>query len=93
MADVFGWGTIVLVLSVPVVFIGSAFATRRRDDASQPSSGGLLGFDELFHPAAHNARLTWEVEQELPVPAPSPDKGPGVIDAGRRIVIEIDPQQ
>lgn len=87
-----GWGTIVIVLAIPVVFAGVGFSMRRRQKMvghSQPSSGGLLGFDELFHPSAHDARIVWEAEQEIPIPAPTPDKGPGVIEARRRIVLEI----
>ena len=87
-----GWGTILTVLAIPVVFAGVGFSTRRRqrgDTHSQPSSGGLLGFDELFHPSAHNARAVWEAEQEIPIPAPTLDRGPGVIEARRRIVLEL----
>lgn len=54
-----------------------------------PSSGGLLGFDELFQPSAASARVAWEAEQQLPAPAPTPDRGPGVIEGGRRIVIDL----
>ncbi len=92
MKDVWGWATIAIVLSVPVVFAAVAYAVgrrQRRSGASAMSSGGLLGFDELFHPAAHDARIVWEAEQEIPVPAPTPDRGPGVIEAGGRITIEI----
>jgi hypothetical protein len=92
MNDVMGWATIVIVLSIPVVFAGVGFSMRRRqssDTHSQLSSGGLLGFDELFHPSAHEARIVWEAEQEIPVPAPTPDKGPGIIEADRRIVVSI----
>ena len=84
------------VLAIPIVFAWVGFSMRRRqkvDAQSQPSSGGLLGFDELFHPSAHNARIVWEAEQEIPVPAPTPDKGPGIIVAGRRIVIELSPAE
>lgn len=87
-----GWGAIAIILSVPAVFAAVAFSTRRRHragDHDAPSSAGLLGFDELFHPSAHNARIIWEAEQEIPVPAPTPDKGPGVIEAGARITIEV----
>lgn len=87
-----GWGTVVLILSVPVVFASVAYSMRRRHrsgDPSGPSSGGLLGFDELFHPSAHDARLIWEAAQEIPIPAPTPDKGPGVIEAGSRIVLVV----
>ncbi|WP_322411317.1 hypothetical protein [Microbacterium invictum] len=92
MTDVFGWATVALVLVIPVLFIGVGVASlRHRDvaDGSVPSSGGLLGFDELFHPAAHDARLAWEAEQQIPVPAPTPDRGPGVIANGKTIVIEV----
>jgi hypothetical protein len=92
MKDVWGWATIAIVLSVPVVFAAVAYAVgrrQRRPGASAMSSGGLLGFDELFHPTAHDARIVWEAEQEIPVPAPTPDRGPGVIEAGGRITIEI----
>lgn len=87
-----GWGTIVTVLTIPVVFAWVGFSTRRRQRAdahSELSSGGLLGFDELFQPSAHSARIIWEAEQEIPVPAPTPDKGPGIIEARRHIVLEV----
>ncbi|MDY0827736.1 hypothetical protein SK224_01210 [Microbacterium sp. BG28] len=92
MSDVLGWGTIVLVLSIPLLFVLVSVSTHRRqrsDGADAGSSGGLLGFDELFHPSAHEARLVWEAEQEIPVPAPTPDKGHGVIEGGSRITIEV----
>lgn len=92
MTDVLGWATVALVLGIPVVFVAVGVASlRHRDqaDGSTPSSGGLLGVDELFHPAAHEARLAWETEQQIPVPAPTPDRGPGVIADGTSIVIEV----
>lgn len=93
MDDVLGWGTITIILGVPIVFAAVAYSSRRRQrrgDRDAPSSAGLFGFDELFHPSAHNARIIWEAEQEIPVPAPTPDKGPGVIEADARITIEVD---
>jgi hypothetical protein len=92
MDDVLGWGTIVTVISVPVIFVVVAFSIRRRPASGNgrvPSSGGLLGLDELFHPSAHNARVVWEAEREIPAPAPTPDKGPGVIESSGRITIEV----
>lgn len=53
------------------------------------AGGGLFGIEEVFSPTAHDARQEWEVEQEIPAPAPSPDKGPGVIEAGKRITIVL----
>lgn len=92
MSDFLGWGAIGIVLAIPIVFGVVGIATRRRHhagDATAPSSAGLLGFDELFHPSAHNARIAWEAEREIPAPAPTPDKGPGVIEASGKIVIEV----
>lgn len=92
MDELFGWSAVAVVLSVPIVFGAVGISIRRphhAGDATAPSSGGLLGFDELFHPSAHNARVAWEAEQQIPIPAPTPDKGPGVIEKGSRIVIEV----
>lgn len=92
MSDVFRWLTIAALALGPVSFaIGGAIAWRQgRALQSSSSSGGTLGIDEFFYPSAQNARLAWEQEQIIPVPAPTPDKGPGVIGADGRIVIEID---
>lgn len=77
----------------PQLFMPEHYRTSRRrqrlGDHDAPSSAGLLGFDDLFHPSAHNARVIWEPEQVIPVPAPTPDKGPGVIEAGSRITIDV----
>lgn len=48
----------------------------------QASSGAAL-FNEAFHPSAANALRSWEQEKQTVVPAPSPDKGPGVVDFAR----------
>jgi hypothetical protein len=58
VGDALSWGTIVTVLSVLFIFVLVAFSIRRRPASGNggvPSSGGVLGFDELFHPSAHNA--------------------------------------
>lgn len=84
------WGFVTMLAAMPVYFLWFAFDThrrRRRGDAPSPSSGGLLGIDEFFHPSAGNARAVWEAEQITPAPAPLPGDGPGVID-GNRIVID-----
>lgn len=86
-----GWATIALILAAPLSLLWGVLAPgeRRRRLDEPPSGGGLLGMDELFHPAAYNARLIWVAEQIIPVPAPTPDKGPGVIEAGSRITIDV----
>lgn len=91
MSDVFGWLTIAALALAPVSFaIGGAIAWRQgRALQSSSISGGTFGMDELFYPSANNARLAWEQEQIIPAPAPTPDKGPGVIGADGRIVIEV----
>ncbi len=85
------WGTIALIVVIAFGMLASGIITRheQRTDSAAPSSGGLLGFDELFQPSAASARVAWEAEQQLPAPAPTPDRGPGVIEGGRRIVIDL----
>jgi hypothetical protein len=84
------WTFLALLFSLPFLLLGVHIDAKRRQRTGQPApaSGGLLGFDELFHPSAHQARLVWETEVELPAPAPTPGDGPGVIQ-GRRIVIDV----
>ncbi|MEH3090247.1 MAG: hypothetical protein PGN24_11870 [Microbacterium arborescens] len=92
MKDVVGWLSVAIVVSVPIILLAVAFTSHRNQRSGRPdalSSGGLLKFDELFHPTAHAARIQWEAEQEIPIPAPTPDKGPGVILEGNKITIEI----
>lgn len=87
-----GWSTIALILGIPVLLVSVAYSAQklqRSGDRSALSSGGLLGFDELFHPTAYDARIQWEAEQEIPAPAPTPDRGPGVIEYGSRITIVV----
>lgn len=84
------WTFLALLFALPFTLFGAYLDARRRSRRGEqgPTSGGLLGFDELFHPAAHEAPLVWETEVELPAPAPTPGDGPGVI-RGRRIVIDV----
>ncbi len=90
IAAVIMWTFLGMLFALPFSLFAVHLDTKRRARRGEPgpTSGGLLGFDELFHPAAHEARLVWEAEVELPAPAPTPGDGPGVIQ-GRRIAIEI----
>lgn len=75
--------------------------TRRRHhagDTRAASSGGLLGFDELFRPTADGGPTVCERQQEIPASSPTLDAGPrvmergiapGVSECGIKIVIEI----
>lgn len=84
------WAFIGMLFVLPLCLGALAHSTRRQSrNGTAPSSGGLLGIDEFFYPSAHNARAVWEAEQIIPAPAPTPDKGPGVIEAGARITIEV----
>lgn len=60
---------------------------RRRGDKMARPAGGTLGFDEVWRPSAAESQVVWEAEQVTPIPAPTPDLGPGLIH-GNRIVIE-----
>jgi hypothetical protein len=56
-----------------------------------PLSGVGGGIDAVWRPSAHEADIAWQSLQVLPVPSPSPDEGPGVIDFDdMRVTIEVD---
>ncbi|WP_261167202.1 hypothetical protein [Microbacterium sp. Marseille-Q6965] len=63
-----------------VVVMNSSVPLERK--YGQSSSGAAL-FNEAFHPSAANALKTWEQDKRTIVPAPSPDKGPGIIDVDK----------
>lgn len=86
------WTFLTWLAAMPFVFGGLAFwVSRHRDRATGAfvSAGGATGLDEFFYPSAYEARLLWDAELELPVPAPSPDRGPGIIEGGGRITIRL----
>jgi hypothetical protein len=70
-----------VALTFPVGFAIMIFANRKpvEQKYGRLSNGGVL-FDQVFQPTAYVAREEWESQKIIPVPAPSPDKGPGVID-------------
>lgn len=84
-------GVIVLLIVMPIGLIATATSVRResRRTGASTGAGGLMGLDELFHPSGENARAAWDSEQKTVVPAPSPDPGPGFIEEGRRITIDV----
>lgn len=91
-----GWATVVLVLSmIPMLLVLGLRHTFSKKPIEEKyrdyGGGGLVGvFDAVWSPSAHEAAMERDSQQRLAVPAPTPDKGPGVIAAGRRITIEID---
>lgn len=69
-------------------YLWSVARRRRRGDTVVRSAGGTLGFDDVWRPSAAEAQIVWEAERVTPIPAPTPDAGPGVI-GDNRIVIEV----
>ncbi|MFB7250841.1 hypothetical protein [Microbacterium sp. NPDC056234] len=96
MNDFLGWMTIAVVLGmIPVMlFTGLRHVFSRRPIEEKyrgMAGGGLVGvFDAVWSPSAHEAGQERDRQQRSSVPAPTPDKGPGVMDASGRIVIEVD---
>lgn len=68
-------GLLVIVAGLAVTIGGLPWlASRVR---TRGVGGSVLGpFDELWHPAAHRARLEFEQQHEQPAPAPSPGDPP-----------------
>ncbi|GAA4560288.1 hypothetical protein GCM10023175_69970 [Pseudonocardia xishanensis] len=63
---------LVVVALVLGFLVWAARRVRRR-----AGGGSLMNpFDEIWHPIAHHARLTVEVQDELPAPAPLPGDDP-----------------
>ncbi|MDA4893537.1 MULTISPECIES: hypothetical protein [unclassified Microbacterium] len=75
---VFGWGTIALVLALPIALIvtGVAHAASRRpiEERYRGAGGGLVGvFDSVWSPSAHEAGMERDRETRRSIPAPTPD--------------------
>jgi len=86
------WAFLCLLVALPIWFGWYAWDTARRrrsGETVQRSSGGVVGFDEVWRPTAADAHAVWQAEQITPAPAPTPGDGPGVIH-GDRIIIETD---
>lgn len=73
------WLTIGAIAFVVLLVAGVSLWTRsyqrKHPGSLKPGSGsgGVLSvFDEIFHPAASDARQIQQVENELPAPAPTP---------------------
>ncbi|MBY0688498.1 hypothetical protein [Microbacterium marinilacus] len=88
------WEGIVIAVWIALLALGAVggasyvvWSMMRTTDLEKkyPLQGGGSAFDAVFRPTAHDADLEWQSLKIVPVPAPSPDKGPGVIDfdAGR----------
>ncbi|MCT9820915.1 hypothetical protein N3K63_11545 [Microbacterium sp. W1N] len=83
------WGFLTVLALFPVYGVWLWWDARRSRRQGRPralSSGGIVGFDEVWRPSAAEAQAVWEAEQIMPAPAPIPGDGPGVIDGGRIII-------
>ena len=96
MNDFLGWTTIAVVFGmIPMLlFTGLRHVFSRRSIEEKyrgMANGGLVGvFDAVWSPSAHEASQERDRQQRASIPAPTPDKGPGVMGADGRIVIEVD---
>ncbi|WP_219086811.1 hypothetical protein [Microbacterium resistens] len=102
IGTVFGWGTVALVLVLPIVLIvtGVMHAASRRpiEERYRGSGGGLVGvFDSVWSPSAHEAGMERDRETRRAIPAPTPDpdwimrRGAG--GAPTRILIDVAPER
>lgn len=67
--------TVLIVLTVPAVTLGSLPWLAKR--ARRRGVGSILApFEEIWHPAAHQARIRIEVQDERVAPVPSPGDPP-----------------
>jgi len=71
----------VLALTGTVLFFGAVLgglAWVARRGRGRRVSGAVAGpFEELWHPAAHRARIEIQVQDERVVPIPQPGEPPG----------------
>jgi hypothetical protein len=59
---------VIATLAIWVVILGGLVRIRR----SGRGSSFMQPFDEIWHPAAHEARIEVEAQQERPAPSPLP---------------------
>lgn len=96
MTDFLGWMTVAVVFGmIPVLLytgMRHVFSRKPVEEKYQGmAGGGLVGvFDAVWSPSAHEASQERDRQQRASIPAPTPDKGPGVMGADGRIVIEVD---
>lgn len=86
----------VVIVGVAVLYTAFFFAYPRwrkweiaRERRRHPNRAvaGLVGsVDEVFHPEAHQARLVWEAQQEVPAPAPDSDGSRPDLASGRIVI-------
>lgn len=79
MADLIAPGLLVLLaatLTVSLALLPWDLRQHRERRRRVVPAGLVGGIDEVFHPEAHEALLTWEAQLEAPVPLPAPGAPP-----------------
>ena len=72
-------GLVVATILLFVVVLGGLWYAARRS-RGRAASGAVTGpFEEIWHPAAHRARIEIQVKDERVVPTPQPGDPPGPV--------------